>query len=446
MRNWILLALFSCATVQADMLDALKAYEQKDYAAAAQQFTELLPLGNQMAAYNLAVMTLKGEGTTADGVVAGALFAYAATLGHPKAESLAISLYQQMTIEQQNNKNQLLNKLLEEQLIPAERNDADLLNLQPPVIRKALTRKEPVYPPQAARAGVEGYVMLRALVDAQGNVQVAESIFSYPDNVFERSAIAAMKAWKYEATGEVTEVRVQLDFTLADGEGQSKLGQMIRKFDIWRNAVIGAPVYQEAVAKILHAVNARANVIIKTDDTLPLAVEEPDFKYLKRKITLSFEFEGFEGNAEVRVDKLGAIVAITDATHLRYPAAEHLIGKKISNVDTAGIYRIASYFSNTNKNNVYVKPVLFLPANYSSFFWWQEAARGGYLPSQKLLAAMNRHWEKYLLSKADPETMAWAGARLMLEGQREQGMTLLEQAIAQNYQPAAEMKKQFLIN
>ena len=444
MKKWICLLMLGCTAVQADMLDALKAYEQKNYAAAQQQFAELLPLGNQMAAYNLAVMTLKGEGTTADSVVAGALFAYAATLGHPTAENLATSLHQQMSIEQQNNKNQLLNKLLEDQLIPAERNDTDLRSLKPPVIRKALTRKEPVYPVQAARAGIEGYVMLRALVDAQGNVQVAESIFSYPDNVFERSAIAAMKAWKYEASGEVTEVRVQLDFTLEKGAGQSQLDKMIRKFDIWRNAVIGAPVYQEAVAKILHAVNARANVIIKTDNTLPLAVEEPDFKYLNRNIRLSFEFEGFDGSAEVRVDEQGAIVAVTEATYLRYPAAEHLIGKKISNVDTAGAYFIASYLSRQNKNEAYVKPLLFLPANYSSYFWWQEAARGGYLPSQKLLAAMNRHWEKYLLSKADPETMAWAGTRLMLEGQREQGMELLEQAIAKNYAPAKEMKQQFM--
>jgi hypothetical protein len=40
--------------------------------------------------------------------------------------------------------------------------------------------------------------------------------------------------------------------------------------------------------------------------------------------------------------------------------------------------------------------------------------------------------------------MAWAGTRLILEGQREQGLQLLEQAIAKNYEPASEMKKQFM--
>ncbi|MBU1555005.1 MAG: hypothetical protein KJ998_09400 [Gammaproteobacteria bacterium] len=45
MKKWLLLALLGSSVAQANMLDALQAYGKKDYAAAAQQFAELLPLG-----------------------------------------------------------------------------------------------------------------------------------------------------------------------------------------------------------------------------------------------------------------------------------------------------------------------------------------------------------------------------------------------------------------
>ena len=60
------------------------------------------------------------------------------------------------------------------------------------------------------------------------------------------------------------------------------------------------------------------------------------------------------------------------------------------------------------------------------------------------MAAYDKQWENYLLARQDEEVMAWTGTRLILEGQRELGMQLLEQAIAKNYQPAKDMKQQFM--
>ena len=65
----------------------------------------------------------------------------------------------------------------------------------------------------------------------------------------------------------------------------------------------------------------------------------------------------------------------------------------------------------------------------SAMFWWEQAAKNGNLEAQRVMAAHNTQWENYLLSQQDGEVMAWAGTRLILEGQREQGMQLLEQAI-----------------
>ena len=60
------------------------------------------------------------------------------------------------------------------------------------------------------------------------------------------------------------------------------------------------------------------------------------------------------------------------------------------------------------------------------------------------MAAYDKQWEQYLLNQKDAEVMAWAGTRLMLEGQHEQGLALLELAIAKNYAPAKELKQQFM--
>ena len=85
MKQWIWLALLACNLVQADMLDALKAYEQGNYTEAQQQFAELVPLGNELAAFNLGAMAYQGEGQEQDLSKAIAYFMLAAGLQHPLA-------------------------------------------------------------------------------------------------------------------------------------------------------------------------------------------------------------------------------------------------------------------------------------------------------------------------------------------------------------------------
>jgi hypothetical protein len=60
------------------------------------------------------------------------------------------------------------------------------------------------------------------------------------------------------------------------------------------------------------------------------------------------------------------------------------------------------------------------------------------------MAAYDTRWEQYLLEQQDAEVMAWAGSRLILEGQRQQGLALLDAAIAKSYPLAEELKKQLM--
>ena len=75
-------------------------------------------------------------------------------------------------------------------------------------------------------------------------------------------------------------------------------------------------------------------------------------------------------------------------------------------------------------------------------FWWQQAAKNGDLDAQRVMAAYDPQWEQYLLAQQDGEVMAWAGTRMFLNGQRAQGIALLDKAIAKNYNLAEEMRLQ----
>lgn len=60
-----------------------------------------------------------------------------------------------------------------------------------------LVRVEPLYPPQAARRGLEGWVQLQFTITTAGSVaDVAVVKSSNP--VFERAAVEAVRKWKYE--------------------------------------------------------------------------------------------------------------------------------------------------------------------------------------------------------------------------------------------------------
>ncbi|QSX37119.1 energy transducer TonB [Shewanella sedimentimangrovi] len=79
---------------------------------------------------------------------------------------------------------------------------------------------EPQYPIDAAQNGIEGYVIVRFDVQANGavtNVQVADA---NPRRIFDKSALAAVKKWKYKPRLEAGKAvaapnqQVRLDFTL----------------------------------------------------------------------------------------------------------------------------------------------------------------------------------------------------------------------------------------
>jgi len=76
-------------------------------------------------------------------------------------------------------------------------------------------RIEPKYPEDAAKAGIEGSVVLKFNVEGDGSVSHVSVINGKPAHIFDETAITALKQWRYQETGRVSEnLLVQLDYIM----------------------------------------------------------------------------------------------------------------------------------------------------------------------------------------------------------------------------------------
>lgn len=78
---------------------------------------------------------------------------------------------------------------------------------------KPTKRVEPVYPPEAARAGTSGFVEVEYTVDATGKVANVSVLNAKPARTFETAAVKAVKQWQFPA-GADGRGKVRLDFAL----------------------------------------------------------------------------------------------------------------------------------------------------------------------------------------------------------------------------------------
>ena len=438
MKKWIFVLLFGCSLTQADMLDGLKAYEQKNYSQAQQQFQQLLPLGNELAAFNLGAMAYQGEGQKQDLIQALAYFMLAAELQHGQAKDVLASLVAKATEQQLDQANQYFLQLKRKIVIL----DTSLVKSETADLPKPIKRVAPKYPSAAAAKGLFGYVNVRFLVDAQGEITAIDTVDAYPQNTFERASIQAIKRWRYEPSGEKHILNVRLDYSLSGGVKVSAVEDVVNKHKLWDYALTGSPEHQFALGTLLSLADVQSGNSFWFNPELPLAAQA-DFSIYKNIATLRPDFSGFWGNAIVRVAADGTITEQIKADFDPKSELTNLVGLKFKgNVET-DVYRIWRRPMSGTKQ-VIVTPSLQVSRSMSGMFWWEQAAKNGLLDAQRVMAAYHKQWEEYLLQQDDAEVMAWAGSKLILDGKREQGMQLLEQAIAKNSKPALEMKKQFM--
>lgn len=76
-----------------------------------------------------------------------------------------------------------------------------------------IKRVDPVYPPEAARAGTTGYVEVEYSVGPDGKVTDVSVVDAKPGRVFVAAAVKAVKQWEF-APGSETHGKVKLEFKL----------------------------------------------------------------------------------------------------------------------------------------------------------------------------------------------------------------------------------------
>ncbi|WNO59592.1 TonB family protein [Rheinheimera sp. MMS21-TC3] len=439
MKKWIFMLAFGSSVAQADMLDALNAYEQKDFAEAQQQFQQLIPLGNELAAFNLGAMAYQGDGQEQNIVQALGYFMLAAELKHEQAKSLLLSVSKAASEQQLEQANDFFIELKQSVKIL----DTNLHNTRADSTPQPIKRVPPDYPKTAAMAGQFGYVKARFLVDEQGKVTAVDTVDAYPKSVFERASIKAIKRWRYEPSNQKQLLNVRLDFSLSGGVDVSAVEAVVNKHNLWNYAVSGSPNHQFALGTLLSLVDIQSGNLYRYDSELPMTATT-DFSVFKNQAEVKADFSGFLGRALVRVAADGTITEQISADVEPKSKVESLVGLKLKGKITTDVYNVSTYTLFDGHRKVRVMPSLQVSPAMSGMFWWEQAAKNGSLEAQRVMAAYDKQWEAYLLNEQDAEVMAWAGSKLLIDGQREQGMQLLEQALAKNYKLAAEMKKQFM--
>lgn len=83
-----------------------------------------------------------------------------------------------------------------------------------------VVRIDPKYPPEAARDGIQGWVQLSYAIAPDGSVTDVQVLAAEPRRIFDKSAIQALKRWKFRPKLEQGKavvqqgLKVQLDFNL----------------------------------------------------------------------------------------------------------------------------------------------------------------------------------------------------------------------------------------
>lgn len=440
-RLWILLLTWLCSMpLSADWNTAMTAYDKQDYAVAKTEFERLVPFGNEEAIFNLGAMYHLGEGVPQDSILGLAHFMLAAELGKPNISHVVTGLQQNLTASQLALVDTQLQRIRQQVKVPMLTSIDDNDKTKAP---QAVKRVQAKYPAAAAAKGQFGYVAMRFLVDGKGNVQTINVVDSFPNNVFDREAIRAVSRWKYEASGKSHIFSAELNFFLEGGVNVAKVDDLIQQHQLWQGALIGSPQHQFMLGHLLRLVNIQNSNYISIDRDMPITAEL-DLSVFKPMNKLEVDFSGFVGYAVVRIADDGTIVEQIYADIDPSSQVQNLLGLKLKGKIDHDVYQIMKYSHVSAHRAPWVSASFKMPQSYSARFWWDKAAKNGSKEAQRIMAAYDKRWERYLLEQEDAEAMAWVGSRLLLEGQRAKGLALLDAAIAKQYQPAKELKKQLL--
>lgn len=433
----LLLLSIASFSLSADWLTGLIAYEKQEYSKAKAEFSQLLPLGNGKAAFNLGVMAYYGEGQPADLVAALAYFMLASHLQHPEADDILTRLQQEATTEQRRQAQLLAQQAEQALVIKTDFRPYRFSHDHPPAVQN---KSMPDIPDDVHRKHPFGYIVLRYLVDGNGRVQVVDTVDAFPSGVFDPYTFRAMRRWQYEATGKQHLMTTQINFWVRGAMTGRQATWLLSHQNLWNNALAGAPRQQEILGSVLNLVNIVADGNLMINPDLPFDNNVPDLTELFRKQQLRFTLSSFVGSVEVQTDDKGEIIRVLSSQLLQRPTAEELVGQRIRGA-SAGLYSLSRA---SRRDSAIIQPYVAMSEAMSPLYWWNQAAINGDRLAQRILGAQREDWQFYLLQQGDPQAMAWHGARLILDGETSEGQALLQQAVEAGYRQATELLQALL--
>jgi|JI7StandDraft_1071085.scaffolds.fasta_scaffold00691_6 TonB family protein len=433
--RWLL--LFICSTfgvAKADFLVGLYAYENGDYTKAHYEFSELLPLGNAQAAYNLAAMALNGNGMKADAVKALAYMQFAAHQGHKDAAHLISRFRQNLSHEQLQQSQVIFQRLTNAVVISKQRTEPDVSTY-----RALVKITEPMYPLKASNNRQFGYVSLRVLVNEAGNVEVVDTIDSFPEGVFEKSAITAVQQWRYEPKTHKTIQKIQLRFTAGRIEHHA-VRKILSRSKLWELAGADSAKHQEIMGSLLYMLQFNSPIELHANEELPLVIGKLPNELFSYSELDDIKIDDFDGWAKVEVNNKGRVTKILDRSNEQstkgLQLGYHLNIGKIA----PGLYRLSKSW----RDKISVQRILEVSPSHDPEFWWSLAAKNGNRRAQQILATKDPQWENYLIQQQDPAVQAWLGTKLLISTEasaRARGKALLDAAVAQNSVVARQIKQ-----
>lgn len=416
-------------TAQADMQQAITAYQQQNFISAAQGFQQLLPLGNATAALNLALMALHGEGQTADPVQALALLLLAEQLGLAAAADYSQELKADLTAAQQQQATALLQRYQAQVRIPSGCIWLDATTaLQS---GQLLHRAAPKYPSQALRKGQAGLVRLQVLLASDGSIKASRVIQSVPLGVFDQAAIQAAQSSRFAPTAQPSLIELSYSFaaTAQPAEVAARLHQQLTEAGWWQSARRGDPAMQYQLGLWLQHLwqfamqQPRADVVAPLAGTLPplaLFTSANEFSLPKAADpTASLQDVQWliidaEQNIEATSVDASKAAALQPWRSQRFHAAE------------PGFYLQLPTTTQADQYQFRLQPVI--ASDHGAEYWLDLAARNGDVQAQQWFSAQ-ADWALYLAEQGnDAKQQAWSATQQWLLGNTEVAKQLWQQA------------------
>jgi TonB family protein len=193
------LALVWAGTARADYLQASSAYAQKDFAAAFRELKALAEIGHVPSQYMLAVMYLRGEGSTLNSTLGYGWMKLAADAGYEPARRDLPRVQAQMAEESVEAASRLLKDFqpdaLEERLLPHYLSNRDYQAISAPTVLRA---SAPPYTSLAHDRWVTGTVIAELTIAPDGTVRDTRIVRAFPPDVdFDLSVLSTAPTWAF---------------------------------------------------------------------------------------------------------------------------------------------------------------------------------------------------------------------------------------------------------